>query len=65
MADLEFAAIQGQCLDRRIATKEELTREVDAWRDKRNDREVRANWQFKTEDARIILRKLYPDNQPR
>jgi hypothetical protein len=64
MAELEFAAIQGQCLDRRIATKEELTREVDAWRDKRNDREVRANWQFKTEDARIILRKLYPDNQP-
>ena len=65
MAELEFASIQGQCLDRRIATKEELTREVDAWRDKRNDREVRANWQFKTEDARIILRKLYPDNQPR
>ena len=64
MAELEFAAIQGQCLDRRIATKEELTREVDSWRDKRNDREVRANWQFKTEDARIILRKLYPDNQP-
>ena len=64
MAELEFAAIQGQCLDRRIATKEELTREVDAWRDKRNDREVRANWQFKTEDARISLRKLYPDNQP-
>ena len=65
MAELEFAAIQGQCLDRRIGTKEELTREVDAWRDKRNDREVRANWQFTTEDARIKLRKLYPDNQSR
>jgi len=65
MAELEFAAIQGQCLDRRIATKEELTREVDAWRDERNDREVQANWQFTTEDARIKLRKLYPDNQPR
>jgi len=65
MAELEFAAIQRQCLDRRIGTKEELTREVDAWRDARNDREVRANWQFTTEDARVKLRKLYPDNQPR
>ena len=64
MAELEFAAVQRQCLARRIATKEELTREVDAWRDERNDREVRANWQFTTGDARIKLRKLYPDNQP-
>ena len=38
----------------------ELRREVSAWEDERNERQVGVNWQFTTADARIKLRKLYP-----
>jgi transposase len=65
VAELEFAALRNQCLRRRIGSIEELRTEVEAWQDERNEREVVIDWQFTTEDARIKLRHLYPQNQPR
>jgi hypothetical protein len=52
-----------QCLDRRIVTREELEREVEAWERDRNERGVEIRWQFTTDDARIKLRRLYPTTQ--
>ena len=49
-----------QCLDRRIADKDFLTTEVAAWEEKRNQAEVKVDWQFTTADARIKLKRLYP-----
>jgi hypothetical protein len=63
MAEVEFAALRKQCLNRRLGTMAELTAEVDAWQDARNDREALANWQFRTADARVKLRHLYPQTQ--
>jgi hypothetical protein len=34
--------------------------EVNAWQDHRNNHHAKANWQFKTADARVKLKRLYP-----
>ena len=60
MAEIELSVLAKQCLDRRIGSSEELCREVSAWEEERNERQVGVNWQFTTADARIKLRKLYP-----
>jgi hypothetical protein len=60
MAEIELAALAKQCLGRRIATVEELRREVGAWEEERNERMVEARWQFTTAKARIKLHRLYP-----
>jgi len=60
MAEIELSVLAGQCLDRRIGSSEELGREVSAWEEERNERQVGVNLQFTTADARIKLRKLYP-----
>jgi hypothetical protein len=60
MAEIELAALTKQCLGRRIASLDELAREVAAWEAERNERMVEARWQFTTAKARIKLRRLYP-----
>ena len=60
MAEIELNVLMGQCLNRRIATMEEIEKEVKAWEEYRNNRNAKINWQFTTADARIKLRKLYP-----
>ena len=60
MAEIEFAALSKQCLDRRIGSMARLCREVAAWEEDRNEREVGVRWRFRTADARIKLRSLYP-----
>lgn len=61
MAELELSHLSRQCLDRRIPDRETLTKEVSAWAEKRNQKSVVVDWQFTTENARIKLKKLYPD----
>jgi hypothetical protein len=60
MAEIELAALAVQCLDRRIESREDLEREVAAWEEERNERQVEVRWRFTTADARIKLRHLYP-----
>jgi hypothetical protein len=60
MAEIELSVLHRQCLDRRIESAEEMVRQVDAWQEDRNEREVGVQWRFTTADARIKLRKLYP-----
>jgi hypothetical protein len=60
MAEMELSALTGQCLDRRIESREELARDVAAWEAERNERQVGVNWQFTTADARVKLPQLYP-----
>jgi len=49
-----------QCLDRRIPPKQDLEREVEAWEYDRNNTTKGVDWQSTTEDARVKLRRLYP-----
>jgi hypothetical protein len=60
MAETELSVVSRQCLDRRMADKDFLRTEVAAWEEKRNQAEVKVNWQFTTADARIKLKRLYP-----
>jgi hypothetical protein len=60
MAEIELSVLSRQCLDRRIASAEEMKQEVQRWQDDRNEREIGVQWRFTTADARIKLRKLYP-----
>lgn len=63
MAETELSILTRQCLDRRIPDRPTLVREVEAWETVRNDAECKINWQLKTEDARIKLKRLYPSIQ--
>jgi len=60
MAEIELSVLAGQCLDRRIASAEELLGEVEPWEAERNERQVGIDWRFTTADARIKLKRLYP-----
>jgi hypothetical protein len=63
MAEIELSALSRQCLDRRIADKEVLQREVAAWEQQRNRAGTTVDWRFTTDDARIKLKQLYPSIQ--
>lgn len=43
--------------NRRIPDKATLTKQVAAWQHKRNKHHVKADWQFKTDDARVKLKR--------
>jgi hypothetical protein len=55
MAESELAVLTSQCLDRRIPDKQ-----VAAWEADRDGHNAKVDWQFKTGDARIKLKRLYP-----
>ena len=63
MAEIELGVLSTQCLDRRIPDKQTLIGEVAAWQDNRNTHHAKADWQFTTADARIKLKRLYPQFQ--
>ncbi len=63
MAEIELSVLGRECLDRRIAQRNTLTREIEHWLTARNTRQNSVNWQFTTADARIKLRRLYPSLQ--
>jgi DDE superfamily endonuclease len=60
MAELEFAVVDGQCLDRRLSTLACVRREVAAWETARNAAKATVQWQFTVAKARTKLRHLYP-----
>lgn len=60
MAEIELSVLTGQCLNRRIGTKEELVREVAAWEGQRNASKAQIDWRFTADNARIKLKRLYP-----
>jgi len=60
IAEIELSAMTTQCLGRRISTMEELQTQLSAWESSRNSNTKPVDWQFKTSDARIKLRWLYP-----
>src|SRR6185437_951295 len=58
--EMEFSVLSKQCLDRRIGDIDTLARETLHWERERNTKAVKLDWQFRTADARIKLRRLYP-----
>lgn len=60
MAEIELSVLKGQCLDRRIADMTTMQAEVAAWESDRNNRTKKISWQFTASDARVKLKRLYP-----
>ena len=64
MAEIEFAALSKQCLDRRIGDLATLEKEVEAWVKDRNQHGIKINWLFDTPQARQKLRRHYVKINP-
>jgi hypothetical protein len=60
MAECELSVLEKQCLGERVADEATLRRQVNLWNQDRNHRSKKIDWQFQTRDARIKLRRLYP-----
>ena len=61
IAEIELSALGNQGLSkRRIDSIDKLNEELLSWNTERNAGQKSVNWQFKTADARIKLKHLYP-----
>ena len=63
IAEIELNVLSRQCFCQMIGDKATLTHEVAAWEAARNASQTGVDWQFTTADARIKLRRLYPQIQ--
>src|SRR6202166_149767 len=61
MVEIEIGVLRGQCLDRRIATEQQLRSEIAAWERQRNASSSRIKWMFTTEKARDKMGRTYPE----
>jgi transposase len=65
MVEIEIGVLKGQCVDRRIDTREGLEREIAAWERERNAAGARITWMFTTEKARTKMGRAYPNTAPK
>jgi len=63
MQEIEFSAIARQCLQRRIASKAELEREVLSLVKERTAKAIKIEWQFSIASARTKLNRHYEQVQ--
>jgi hypothetical protein len=59
MIEIEFSALVRDCLHRRIPTLEQLTQEVLALVNERQQKQIKIHWQFSLESARNKLNRHY------
>ena len=60
VAEIELSVLKRVGLTKRVESREELIRLIKAYEVAQNEKEKKTDWQFKTVDARIKLKKLYP-----
>lgn len=60
MAEIELNVLMGQCFNRRIDKMATIRSETKAWEKDRNNKKAKINGQFKTDDARIKPKRLFP-----
>ena len=61
MAECEFSVLGRQCLDRRLPDLASVSSEISSWTQARNQSTTPVDWRFTTADARIKLKRLYPN----
>jgi hypothetical protein len=59
MAEIEIGILSRQCLDRRIASRQLLQSEIDAWQHARNELGKTIEWKFTRQDADLKLSRHY------
>jgi hypothetical protein len=61
VAECELSCLTSQCLSgRRLGEPAELQAEIAAWSAKTDAKQRGVDWQFRIEDARVKLKRLYP-----
>ena len=60
IAEIELSVLKRQCLAGRIDCIEKMRAKVATWNVDRNNRKTKVDWHFRTNDARIKLKRLYP-----
>ena len=60
IAESELSVLIRQGLKKRTPDRKTLEADSKAWYEKRNNKNAKVNWQFRTKDARIKLKRLYP-----
>ena len=60
IAEIELSAYKRQCIAGRIPTIGEMRAMTAAWNADRNTAQTKVDWRFRTADARIKLKRLYP-----
>jgi DDE superfamily endonuclease len=60
MAEIEFAVVSTQCLNRRLGDQETVRHAVAAWETQRNAAKAIVDWRFTTAKARRKLKHIYP-----
>jgi DDE superfamily endonuclease len=61
VAECDLSCLSSQCLsDRRLGALPERQIEIAAWSNKTNARQRGGDWQFRIENARVKLKRLYP-----
>lgn len=60
VSEVELAVMEKQSIGGRVPDTESLRERAKAWETDRNGAKVKVKWQFTTTDARIRLRRLYP-----
>ena len=60
IAESELSVLIRQGIKKRTPNKEALEKDVKAWYERRNEKQSKVNWQFRTKDARVKLKNLYP-----
>ena len=60
MAVIEQSVMARQALSRRIPDRGTMKQRTSAWQKQRNAADATVDWQFRAEEARINLKRLYP-----
>jgi hypothetical protein len=60
IAEIELSVMQRQCLGRRIADIDSLRAILDTWSQDRNHATKAVHWHFTNDQARVCLKRLYP-----
>ncbi len=63
IAESELSVLRRQCLGDRTPDLATLKQKTQAWQRNRNERQQGVNWRCTTTDARIKLKRLYPQIQ--
>jgi len=60
VVEIEIGVLRGQCLDRRIGTRQRLESEILAWERQRNAARARIKWMFTIDKARTKMGRAHP-----
>jgi hypothetical protein len=63
IAEVELAALEKQCVGGRIPDRATLVARLKAWQESRNRSNAKVDWHFTCADARVKLKRLYPEIQ--